>query len=796
MSGIENEKRRMILKWGAAATMIPIAGCGGDGSDGGPGAVANAASTLASTATADTASVRVPDGAALRLSYSQAAGESNILFEGLPLGNGRLGALTGGSPAREALYLNEITLWSGQKDAVDLAYTAADMGSYQMLGKLYVDLPGHAQASGYSRSLDISNAVARTQYVAGGHTYRREVFCSHPDKVLVMRLSSDGGSHDGTISLVDGQGASVTGSNGILLAQGKLDGVGERYATHVLAMPDSGTVKYDASKGVLTMSRCPALTLIIAARTNYSGIEAEGYLGATDPAALARADVSGAAHLPYRNLLERHLRDYTALFGRFSLDLGKSSDAQRAMTIPDRLKARTASPDIADPELEALYVQFGRYLTIASSRGPLPANLQGLWSVNNTPPWMADYHTDINVQMNYWLADRAGLPECQKPFADYVLSQLPSWERSTQAHFNDAANSNYSNSSGKVAGWTIAISTGIYGGIGWDWSPPASAWYCRTLWNHYQYTLDRDYLRAIYPVLKSACEFWQARLIVDPASGLLVDDRDWSPEHGDHQELGITYAQELVWDLFTNYGTASGTLNLDTDFAATIAGLRSRLYLPKISPTTGQLQEWMEDKVDTGDPQHRHLSPLIGWFEGERIAYDGDPALVAAAKALLTARGTDSFGWGLAWRIACWAKFRDAATCYSMVQKLLRFASGSDSTNGTFTNMFDAYGGNIFQIDANFGGPAAILEMLVQSSMDSIVLLPALPPQWNTGSVKGVRVKGGFSVDLAWKDGKLTSAAITSVGGTGTTLKYGSISKPIVVRALGRSRFDGALGAA
>ncbi|WP_425125711.1 glycosyl hydrolase family 95 catalytic domain-containing protein, partial [Burkholderia cepacia] len=165
--------------------------------------------------------------------------------------------------------------------------------------------------------------------------------------------------------------------------------------------------------------------------------------------------------------------------------------------------------------------------------------------------------------------------------------------------------------------------------------------------------------------------------------GLLVDDRDWSPEHGDHQELGITYAQELVWDLFTNYGTASGTLNLDTDFAATIAGLRSRLYLPKISPTTGQLQEWMEDKVDTGDPQHRHLPPLIGWFEGERIAYDSDPALVAAAKALLTARGTDSFGWGLAWRIACWAKFRDAATCYSMVQKLLRFASGSESTNGT-----------------------------------------------------------------------------------------------------------------
>lgn len=789
MNDLDNEKRRTVLKWGVTAAAVPLVRYAAAS---GP---ARAGNIDATDNTHVPQPAKVPVLAPLQLNYNQPAAEKNILFEGLPVGNGRMGALIGGAPEREALYLNEITLWSGRKDAVDPQYTTSGMGAYMTAGKLYIDLPDHTQASDYTRSLDLSTALARVQYVINGKTYQREVFCSYPDNVLIVRLHSNGGSYDGTISLVDGQRQTITGQDGMLFAAGKIEGSGERYATRVLVVPESGTVSFDITRSVLTLQGCPALMLVIAMRTNYTGIEADGYLSASDPSIQANTDVLAARNKSYQALLDSHLRDHSALFGRFALDLGPSTEAQRAMTIPARLKARADAPSTPDPELEALYVQFGRYLVIASSRGPVPANLQGLWCIENASSsnWMSDYHTDINVEMNYWLADRAGLPECQKPFADYVLSQWPSWKRSTITHFNDPSNINYSNSSGKVAGWTIAFSTSIYGGIGWDWCPAANAWYCRTLWNHYQYTLDRDYLTSIYPILKSACEFWQARLIVDPASGQLVDDRDWSPEHGHAREIGITFAQELVWDLFTNYLMASATLGLDPNFAQTISRLREQLYLPKISPTTGELQEWMEDKTDAGDPQHRHLSPLVGWFEGERISRHNDPALIEGVKKLLMARGTDSFGWGLAWRIACWAKFGEADICYAMVQKLLRFANGQDGTNGTFSNMFDAYGGKLFQIDANFGGPAAILEMLAQSTMDEIVLLPALPQQWKTGSIKGLRAKGGFSIDLTWKDGALTSTVLTSIGGTTTKATYGSINRTVTLPKFGSITLDGNL---
>lgn len=291
--------------------------------------------------------------------------------------------------------------------------------------------------------------------------------------------------------------------------------------------------------------------------------------------------------------------------------------------------------------------------------------------------------------------------------------------------------------------------------------------------------------------MKSACEFWQVRLIRDPATGLLIDDKDWSPEQGPAKQLGITFAQELVWDLFTNYITASGLLGKDADFAQTIASMKAQLYLPQVGPS-GELQEWKDDSV-SGDPTHRHLSPLIGWFDGERITLDSDPKLVAGVKALLTKRGFDSMGWGLAWRIACWANFHDAATCYSMVPKLLRYASGHDGVNGTFANMFDAYQGYVFQIDANFGGPAAILEMLLQSRMDRITLLPALPSQWGTGSITGLRAKGGFSVDLAWSGGALSSVTLTSVGGTATALQYGNLRRAVEIQPNATVKLDGHL---
>ncbi|MGH8779753.1 glycoside hydrolase family 95 protein [Paraburkholderia sp.] len=796
-----NQKRRKLLKLGGVAAILPVAGRAG-ATTLSPAARPTDLSAIQSEAfdsaisSAQSESLVSADRALL-FRYDTPAVESSIQFQGLPVGNGRLGAMAGGASEQEVLYLNEITLWSGTRDVVDLAYTTTGMGTYLSLGRLYIDLPAHAGATNYQRSLDISNSVVRTQYSVGGKTYKREIFSSFPDNVIVIRLSSHGGTYNGTVSLFDGQGTQTIGeSNQALSFSGAVSGSGELYSTYALVVPDAGVASLNAANAQITLQNCPGLTIFVAARTDYNGRYVDNYLTGINPHDAVAADARNAASRRYGDLLERHVRDYRALFGRMDLDLGKSSDTQNALTIPERLLTRQLNPSAADPELEAMYVQFGRYLTISSSRGSLPANLQGLWSTTNNPPWMADYHTDINIQMNYWLADRAGLPECQQPFVDYVTGQLPSWVQSTKNHFNDAANVNYSNSSGKVAGWTVEISTGIYGSLGWDWSPPASAWYCRTLWNHYEFTLDRAYLARIYPVMKSACEFWQARLIRDPVSGLLIDDKDWSPEQGPHQQLGITFAQELVWDLFTNYGTASQLLGMDAAFASTIATMKSQLYLPKVSPTTGQLQEWMDDSI-VGETGHRHLSPLIGWFEGERITLDSDPKLVAGVKALLLARGFDSFGWGLAWRIACWAHFNDAATCYSMIPKLLRYSEGNDGVSGTFANMFDAYAlssnSSAFQIDANFGGPAAILEMLLQSRMDRITVLPALPSQWGTGSVKGLRAKGGFMVDLKWNHGALSSVKVTSVGGTRTALQYGSRVKAIAMRANDTVRFDGNL---
>lgn len=797
-----NQKRRKLLKLGGAAAILPVAGRAGAASLSPAGATGNFSAIQSeafdSAVSAAQSEALVSADRALLFKYDSPAVESSILFQGLPVGNGRLGAMAGGASEREVLYLNEITLWSGTRDIVDPAYTTSGMGTYLSLGRLYMDLPAHAGATNYRRSLDISNSVVRTQYRVGGKTYKREIFSSFPDNVIVIRLtSSHGGSYDGTVSLFDGQGTQTVGeSNQALSFSGAVGGSGELYSAYVLVVPDAGSASLNAGNAQIALQNCPAVTIIVAARTDYNGRYVDNYLTGINPRESAIADAKSAAERRYGALLERHVRDYRALFDRMDLDLGRSSDSQNALTIPERLLQRQVNPSAADPELEAMYVQFGRYLTISSSRGSLPANLQGLWSTTNNPPWMADYHTDINIQMNYWLADRAGLPECQQPFVDYVTGQLPSWVQSTKNHFNDAANANYSNSSGNVAGWTVAISTGIYGSLGWDWSPPASAWYCRTLWNHYEFTLDRAYLARIYPVIKSACEFWQVRLIRDPATGLLVDDKDWSPEQGPHQQLGITYAQELVWDLFTNYLTASQLLGKDADFARTIATMKSQLYLPKVSPTTGQLQEWMSDSV-VGETGHRHLSPLIGWFEGERITLDSDPKLVAGVKALLTARGFDSFGWGLAWRIACWAHFHDAATSYSMIPKLLRYSAGNDGVSGTFANMFDAYAlssnSSAFQIDANFGGPAAILEMLLQSRVDRITVLPALPTQWGTGSVKGLRAKGGFTVDLKWSRGSLSSVKLTSVGGTRTTLQYGNRMRTVAMQAGSTMRFDGNL---
>jgi alpha-L-fucosidase 2 len=737
--------------------------------------------------------------------YDTPAPESNVLREGLPIGNGRLGALVGGDPASSFLYLTDASMWLGNRDVVlgddgQFEYTTEHFGSLVMLAKLYVSVEGHeaAKITGYRRELDLDQGTVRVSYRKDGVAYTCEIFASHPDDTIAIQLSQAGGGlYNGSVAL---QGMHDETPRGDILhgatgsAGAHFEGVlanGLKYAANVMAVAASGTVTADA-KGI-HFANCSALTILFCGGTNYTPDLARNYMdGSLDPLKLSMKKTKAAAEQTPARLLHTHVADYRSLFDTMHVDLGASTRAQRAMDTWTRLQARATAGSPADPELEASYLQFGRYLTIAGSRDSLPTGLQGPWLSDNSPAWMADYHSDINIQMNYWLPDRAGLPSCFDALTNYCLSQLDSWTAITHQYFNDPRNA-YRNSSGKIAGWTMGISTNIYGGGGWRWHPAGNAWLCNNLWQHYQYNLDRSYLARIYPFIKGACEFWESRLITasvkDPATGVarevLIDDADWSPEHGPTDAKGNTYSQELVWDLFENYRQASSVLGKDADYAASIAKLQARLYLPQVSSKTGWLEEWMTPD-NLGETTHRHLSPLIGFFPGDRIRTDDSPpALIEGVTKLLEARGTGGYGWACAWRAICWARLRKPDRAYQLL--LTNLLPSKNHSNGTAQNFFDMYNidatTDAFQIDANYGTPTAMLEMLMSSRPGLIELLPALPKAWSaSGKVTGIGARGGFRVDMSWSQSKLTSVTVRSIGGEQTRLTWGSWTKAITLR--------------
>jgi alpha-L-fucosidase 2 len=703
--------------------------------------------------------------------------ESRIIEQGLPVGNGRLGALVGGDPANDSYHVTDISLWTGDKNG-DLdndgqfPYERVHFGSYNLLAQAYVSIPEHKTTAitKYRRTLDVSNGLVTSTYEYRGTRYRREVYTSHPDDVIVIRLTRNGkGTHTGTISLAGSHGETTTDG----AFSGALDN-GLKYAAVVSATSKSGRVGVKDNK--VTFTDCAEVLIVISGGTNYVPDFKAGFMNASaDTLAIAKDKAAKALHNSAEALLNTHVRDYQSLYNRMTVNLGQSNKNQRSMDTWSRIVVRGTPGAQPDPELEASYLQFGRYLMITSSRDSLPSNLQGLWVHNNTPDWMADYHTDVNIQMNYWLAGRAGLSDCFEPFADYCVAQLPGWTEQTQKLFLDPRN-RFRNTSGKVAGWAVAYSTNIYGGSGWWWNPGGNAWICNSLWEHYEYTQDKAYLAKIYPVLKGAVEFWEARLITDPATGKLVADKDWSPEHGPQDAIGNTYNQELCWDLFEHYRAATAILGKDRPYAQTVAGLQERLYMPEVSPKTGWLQEWKSPE-NLGETTHRHLSGLIGFFPGDRIKNDtSPPALIEGVRQQLIARGMDSFGWACAWRALCWARLKDADRAYQLLLAVLRPSVNSNGSAPNFFDMYDTGGGRtIFQIDANFGGASAMLEMLVYSRPGLIELLPALPSAWKKeGSITGVGARGGFTVDISWKNGRVTSAKIHSTTGTDTVVKFGS----------------------
>ncbi|WP_380563439.1 glycosyl hydrolase family 95 catalytic domain-containing protein [Streptacidiphilus jeojiensis] len=731
----------------------------------------------------------------------QAPGSANSMInQGLPVGNGRLSALASNDPSSELLMITDASLWTGGlndtlTDDGQFPYGRDDFGSLTLLAQLTVAIPDHdlGNVNNYRRTLDLAQGLVGATYDVSGVTYQRQIFASRPDDSIVLYFSQHGGgTYTGTITLAGTHSETTTAdSAGRYASFGATLGNGLKYGAATTAYSSTGKVLVNGT--TITFSGCKDLTVVFSGGTDYAPDSAAGYRNpSVDPQALARTKVLAAARHSANTLLHTHVADFLPLSGQLDIDLGASSAAQRELDTWDRLQARWRD-NVPDPELEAAYLQFSRYLMISGSRaGSLPMGLQGGWLDGNDPDWMGDYHTDINIQMNYWATDRVGLSDQFDALTDYCLAQLPDWSDLTQRLFNTPTN-RYRNSSGKIAGWTVAISTNPYGGGGWWWHPAGNAWLCLSLFEHYEFTQDRAYLEKIYPLLKGAVQFWEARLItttVTDASGasreVLINDSDWSPEQGPLDAKGITYAQELVWNLFGNYHTATTELGRDAAYRATIDGLRARLYLPVVSPTSGWLEEWMSPD-NLGETTHRHLSPLIGLFPGDRIRPDDSTPkdILAGATALLTARGMTSFGWAQAWRSLCWSRLKDSEKAYQEVVNNLK--PSVNGGNGSAQNLFDIYevsqGDGIFQIESNFGTAAAIIEMLLYSRPGHVELLPALPAAWAAaGSISGVGVRGGFVADLSWKNGKVIQVTLKSVGGSSTTLVCNGSSRQISVR--------------
>ncbi len=698
---------------------------------------------------------------------------SNNMTQSLLIGNGRMGAIVPGGVATDTIILNEDSLWAGTANFSG-GYSlgpSASFGDYEMFGSLVLNLPSHTNSTGYVRALDIGTGIATVDYTNNGVEFHRELFCSAPDQVLAMQLTaSSNAAYTGSIQLADAHSTTTNTANGLMFSGALANG--EQYEAQLVVSNNGGTVSF--SGGAVNFTNCNSLTIIVALGTSYVMNYSQNYQG-NNPHTNVLAQVTAASVKTFSTLETAHTNDFTALFNRVSIWLGNEPSARTNLPTDQRITANATSDD--DPWMEQLMFQYGRYLMISSSRGGLPMNLCGLWNDNNNvsySEWGDDYHTDINIEMMYWQAEVANLPECFNPLVNWLQSQIPAWRYVTTNASTSINNGGYGYGFGGTNGWTTRTSENINGGQGWNWIQSGNAWYCMHLWEHYAFSGDTNYLLSVYPILKDTCQFWQQHLqpLGANTNGLpvttLVATNGWSPEHGPW-ENGVSFDQELIWDVFNNYQKACAILNTDAVYSETVSNLQANLLVPGIGPW-GELREWLyyaDIQPPNSGYDHRHTSHLVGLFPGHQFTPDQTPALAAAAKVGLLARGDtgdSSSEWAHANRISLFARLLDPVDAH---HKLALYC-------GTiYPNLVASLGG-IPQCDGSCGVTAGIAEMLLQSHEGRIALLPALPTNWPAGSVTGLRVRGGFTVDMAWTNGWLTAATIHSVSGTNCIVQYGS----------------------